>query len=250
MDAAQEMKGELKAQMKDTMTEAQIARADAIMTGWFAFNDYALLIEHQCTEHAEAIGRKAADMIAAEIGQSRDLIDGRDAEFGRILGNTIRTFQMTLPYQHQGNDALMKEQLKWMDYAQQLGRTAEMVQFDVNSMKEIFEERRYWIEETGDVSLALDAVTTPTCFRDLTVADGIEFNADRTEISYVSPYKRILEKGWLRNIWTGLTEQHIHEQWTIPRFAGYQEHFQVRFEVDPWDEATRLVRIRVMPAVA
>jgi hypothetical protein len=233
--------------MAETMTEAEIARAEAIMKGWFAFNDYALMLEHSCEEHVAAIGRKAADMIAKEVGQERDLIDGRDAEFGRILANTIRTFQMTLPYHHQGNDALMKEQLKWMDYAQQLNRTAEMVQFDIDSMKEIFEERRYWIEQTGDISLALDAVTTPTCFRDLTVADGISFNEDRTEISYLSPYKRILEKGWLRNIWTGLTEENIHNNWTIPRFAGYQHHFQVRFEVDPWNEETRMVKIRVHP---
>jgi len=247
MDAAEKIQSDANTRMKDTMTEAEIARADAIMKGWFAFNDYALLLEHSCEEHAAEIGRKAADMIAEQIGQDRDLIDGRDAEFGRILANTIRTYQMTLPYAHQGNDALMKEQLKWMDYAQQMGRTEEMVAFDVASMKEIFEERRYWIEETADVSLALDAVTTPTCFRDLTVAEGIEFNEDRTEISYVSPYKRVLEKGWLRNIWTGLTEQYIHEQWTIPRFAGYQHHFQVRFEVDPWNEKTRVVRIRVLP---
>jgi len=247
MDAAQEIRNELNTRIKDSMSEAEIARADAIMKGWFIFNDYALLLENNCNERLTEIGRQAADMIAKEVGQERDLIDGRDAEFGRILANTIRTFQMTLPYHHQGNDALMKEQLKWMDYAQQLDRTAEMVQFDIDSMKEIFEERRYWIEETGDISLALDAVTTPTCFRDLTVADGIQFNEDRTEIAYVSPYKRVLEKGWLRNIWTGLTEQYIHENWTVPRFAGYQHHFQVRFEVDPWDEDSRIVRIRVHP---
>jgi hypothetical protein len=236
--------------MIDTMDEAQKARADAIMKGWFAFNEKALELETACNAKVEEIGRAASDMIAEKIGISEDLIQGRNAEFGRILANAVRTFNMQLPYKHQANDALIKEQLKCLDYAQTRCCEAEMISHDVASMKEIFEERRYWIEETGDITLALDAITTPTCFRDLTVAEGMQFNADRSSITYVSPYKRILEKGWLRGIWTGLTEQYIHDVWTIPRFKGYQNHFGVEFRVSEWNEDDRIVTISVHPGAS
>jgi len=230
------------------MTEAERQRADAIMRGWFAFNAEALELETACNKVLDSIGRKAADVIAQEIGVDHDLIGGRNEEFGRLLADAVRTYHMQLPYKHQMNDALIKEQLKTIEYVQERGIEEEYIAHDVLSMKEIFEERRYWIEQTGDISLALDAITTPTCFRNLTVAEGIEFSEKRDAISYVSPYQRILEKGWLRNIWVNVTEEYIHNMWTIPRMAGYEKHFGVKFEVDPWNEATRMVRIKVHPA--
>jgi hypothetical protein len=231
-----------------TMTNAERERADAIMRGWFAFNAEALELETACNKTLDSIGRKAADVIAKEIGVDHDLIGGRNEEFGRLLADAVRTYHMQLPYKHQMNDALIKEQLKTIEYVQARGIEAEYIEHDVHSMKEIFEERRYWIEQTGDIALALDAITTPTCFRNLTVAEGIKFNDDRTSISWISPYKRILEKGWLRNIWTGITEKYIHEKWTIPRMEGYQHHFGVRFVIDPWNEESRVVRVTVHSA--
>ena len=230
-----------------TMTEEERARADAIMKGWFAINDYVQSIEDAYGPQAAKIGRAVAELVAERIGTTDNLIEDRDAEFGRIIGNTIRTFQMKLPYYHQGNDALIKEQLKWVDFAFSTGKVDEMIEWDIESMREILSERVYWIEQTGDISLALDAITTPTCFRDLVVAEGFEFHDNRHRVSYVSPYKRILEKGWKRGIWTNLTEQRIHEEWTIPRFHGYAEHLQVKFIFSPWNEETRIIEISVEP---
>ena len=69
-------------------------------------------------------------------------------------------------------------------------------------------------------------------------------------MSYLSPYQRVLEKGWLRNIWTGITEKYIHEVWTIPRMRGYQDHFGVRFKVSEWNESDRMVTVSVHPAIS
>ena len=230
-----------------TMTEEERARADAIMKGWFALNDYTQAFEAKFGPITAEIGRAVADLVAERIGTTDNLIEDRDAEFGRIIGNTIRTFQMKLPYYHQGNDALIKEQLKWVDFAFSAGKVDEMIEWDVESMREILSERVYWIEQTGDVSLALDAITTPTCFRDLVAAEGFEFHDNRHRVSYLSPYKRILKKGWKRGIWTNLTEQKIHEKWTIPRFRGYADHLQVKLVFSPWNEETRIIEISVEP---
>ena len=229
----------------DTMSPAEKARADAIMKGWLAFNAYARSIEDAFAAKNDEIGRAVADLIAAKIGVKENLIEDRDAEFGRILGNVIRTYQMKLPYYHQGNDSLIKEQLKWIEYAFATNQAPQMIKHDVDSMREILGERVYWVEQTGDITLALDAVTTPTCWRDLVVAGGFKWHDERHRVTYVSPYQRVLEKGWKRGIWTNLTEQKIHEEWTVPRYHGYAQHLQAKFIIAPWNEATRIVDIRV-----
>ncbi len=231
--------------MSASMGEKERVRADAIMKGWLAFNADARSIEDAFNRKTGEIGRAVADLVAERIGVTDDLIENRDEEFGRVIGNTIRTFQMKLPYYHQAPDALIKEQLKWIDYAFATGQVAQMIRHDVDSMREILSERVYWIEQTGDIRLALDAVTTPTCWRDLVAADGFKWHDDGFRVSYTSPYKRILEKGWLRNIWTNLTERRIHEEWTVPRFHGYAGHLQVKFNFSPWNEATRVIEIGV-----
>ncbi|MBM4196897.1 MAG: hypothetical protein FJ197_07345 [Gammaproteobacteria bacterium] len=237
----------VKRSLSTTMTDKERIRADAIMKGWLAFNAYARSIEDAFNLKTAEIGRAVADLIAERIGVKENLIEDRDAEFGRIIGNTIRTYQMKLPYYHQGNDALIKEQLKWMEFAFATNQADKMIRHAVDSMREILGERVYWVEQTGDIRLALDAITTPTCWRDLVVADGFQWHDDGYRVSYVSPYKRILEKGWLRNIWTNLTERKIHEEWTVPLYHGFAEHLQARFIISPWNEATRLIEVSVEP---
>ncbi len=74
------------------MTDEERERADAIMRGWFAFNVEALELETACNKVLDSIGRKAADVIAEEIGVDHDLIGGRNEEFGRLLADAVRTY--------------------------------------------------------------------------------------------------------------------------------------------------------------
>jgi hypothetical protein len=230
----------------EDMNEQEKARADAIMKGWLAFNAKALELETAYNAKTAEIGRAIGDLIAEKIGVSEDLIEGREEEFGRLVGDAVRTFHMKMPYHHQGNDALIKEQLKTLDWAVQTGNLETLIQHDIDSMYEILHERVYWIEQTGDYGLALDAVTTPTCFRNLTIGEGFQWHGPM-KVSWVSPYKRILEKGWLRGIWTTLTEQKIHELWTVPRFLGYAKHLDIHFDIAEWNEEDRIISITASP---
>ncbi len=236
----------MNVQHKQVRSEEEEVRANAIMHGWLAFKKETDALDQAANpKHAE-IGRAGAEAVAAAIGISPKFVDGREEEFGRILSNYARTFQMLLPYPHQGNDSLIKESMKWISYAISNDCVDEMITHDVAEMNPILGERTEWIEKTGDVDLAMDAITTPTCFRDLVVGEGFEL--ERGKVSYTSPYKRILEAGHKRGIWTNLTEQVIHERWTTPRMKAYGKILGVDFDISPWNEDRRIT-IRI-PGVA
>lgn len=237
---------EVRRSMADSMTPQEKARADAIMKGWLAFNAQAREIEQRFDRNLEDIAIEVDRLVCKKLNLEESPVADRLNEFGRLLSDTYRTYQMRMPYHHQSNDALIKEQLKTFEFALKRDIMPEIVEHDVESMYEILHERVYWIEQTGDIGLALDAVTTPTCFRNLTLGDGFQWHGDR-KVSWVSPYKRVLEKGWKRNIWTDVTEEKIHNMWTRPRFEGYARHLECHFDISDWDETTRLVTVEVSP---
>ena len=235
---------QLHQSMADSMNPAEKARADAIMKGWLAFNANAQAIEAKFAEQSEELAREVDELICKKLGLEESPAADRTTELGRVLSDLYRTYQMRMPYWHQMNDALIKEHLKTFDFALQSGILPEIVEHDVKSMQEILHERVYWVEQTGDINLALDAVITPTCFRNLTIGDGFEWHGPG-KVSWISPYQRVLEKGWKRNIWTEVTEQKIFEMWTRPRLLGYAGILECHFEIPDWDEETRMISIEV-----
>lgn len=232
--------------MADSMTPEERARADAIMHGWLAFNKRSREIEDLFAEQLDEVAAAVDEVVCKTLGISESPVADRIPEFGRLLSDIYRNYQMRLPYWHQMNDALIKEQLKTFDFALQRDIMPEIVQHDADSMYEILHERVHWIEQTGDISLALDAVTTPTCFRNLTIGEGFQWHGDR-KVSWISPYKRILEAGWKRKIWLNVTEEKIHQTWTKPRFLAFAKHLDCHFDVSDWDEETRLITVEVSP---
>ena len=65
------------------------------------------------------------------------------------------------------------------------------------------------------------------------------------QLSYVSPYKEVLDAGTKRGMFT-ITEQQIHEQFTVPTLKGYGEVLGVEVDVSPWNEE-RLITINIVP---
>jgi hypothetical protein len=229
----------------DTMHETREEK-DEFMEAWLAYKKQTDQQDREFAEKQADIGRAVADLIAEKLGKEGDLIAGRDEEFGRVLSNVVRTFQTLVPYHHQGNDGLIKETLKWYEYASREGIVDSVIQHESESMANILGERGQWAAKTGRLELALDAITTPTCFRDLMLGEGFHLT-DRV-LTYKSPFGRVIEKGHLRGIWRNLTEERIHNIWTIPRYAAFSEILGVKFDVSPWNEETKMITITVSAA--
>ena len=230
---------------EDTMHDTR-EKKDEFMEAWLAYKEQTDQQDREFADKQADIGRAVADLIAEKLGKQDDLIAGRDEEFGRVLSNVVRTFQTLVPYHHQGNDGLIKETLKWYEFASREGMVDAVIQHEAESMGNILGERGQWAARTGRLELALDAITTPTCFRDLMLGEGFHLT-DRV-LTYKSPFGRVLEKGHLRGIWRNLTEERIHNVWTIPRYAAFAKILGVNFTVSPWDEETKMITITVSAA--
>jgi hypothetical protein len=227
---------------KDTMFSTD-DKKNAFMEAWLEYKEKTDAQDREFAAKQTEIGRAVADLVGDMLGKDGDLISGRDEEFGRVLSNCFRTFQTLVPYHHQGNDGLIKETLKWYEYGIRADLVDEMISHDTESMRNILGERGGWAAKTGRLELALDALTTPTCFRDLVLGEGFELTD--TRLSYKSPYGRVIAMGHKRGIWTNLTEERIHNIWTIPRYKGFAEVMSVHFEISPWDEATSMITVDV-----
>jgi hypothetical protein len=230
---------------EDTMHETR-EKKDEFMEAWLAYKEMTDRQDQAFAKKEAEIGRAVADVIAEKLGRDDDLISGREEEFGRVLSNVVRTFQTLVPYHHQGNDGLIKETLKWYEFASREGIVDSVIQHEAESMGNILGERGQWAARTGRLELALDAITTPTCFRDLVLGEGFHLT-DRV-LTYKSPFGRVIEMGHKRGIWRNLTEERIHNNWTIPRYQAFAKILGVNFDISPWDEATRMITVTVSPA--
>ncbi len=189
------------------------------------------------------IGRETADLVAAQLGTTDDLIDGRDAEFGRALVNLVRTFQMRGSYDHKANDSLVKRDLEWLQYLKDKGLMADAVRHDIAIKTPLFQRRGEWIRKTANLEMGLDSMTGATCFRDMVVVNG--FTRTSLSLTYVSPYKSVLDAGTKRGMFN-LTEQEIHENFTIPTIEGYAKVLGIDVEVTEWND-DRVITISIVP---
>lgn len=188
------------------------------------------------------LGAEVGAILTQYAGVDENLVAGREAEFGRAITNVVRTFQMNQPYEHRANDALVKRDLEWLQYLKDKGQLADAVQHDIKIKTPLFQRRGEYIRATGNVALALDSMTDASCFRDMVVAVG--FTKTSTQLSYVSPYKEVLAAGTKRGMFT-ITEQEIHEQFTVPTLKGYAEVLGVDVEVSEWNE-DRVITISIV----
>ena len=78
---------QVRQSMADSMSPAEKARADAIMKGWFAFNDNAKAIEEKFTAQSEEIGREVDELICKKLGLEDSPAADRGPELGRLLSD-------------------------------------------------------------------------------------------------------------------------------------------------------------------
>lgn len=220
------------------------ARMIAIMEKMDAASMRLVALENALLSNQAEIGEAVGMLLASKAGLSENLVAGREAEFGRAVTNIVRTFQMSMPYEHRANDALVKRDLEWLQFLKDKGLMEDAVRHDIAIKAPLFSRRAEWIAKTGDYSLALSSMTDASCFRDMVVAHGFQRTA--LQMTYLSPYQEVLAAGTKRGMFT-LTEREIHEQFTIPTLQGYGEALGVVVDVSPWDDEDRLITISIVP---
>ena len=224
-------------------TDADEARLIAVMEKMDAASVELVALENALLSSQSEIGTAVGALLASEAGVEQNLVAGREAEFGRAVTNIARTFQIESSYEHRANDALVKRDLEWLEYLHTKGLIEDAVKHDIAIKTPLFVRRAEWIKKTGNYALALDSMTDASCFRDMVVADGFQKTA--MQLTYVSPYKEVLDAGTKRGMFT-ITEQQIHEQFTVPTLKGYGEVLGVEVDVSPWNEE-RLITISIVP---
>jgi hypothetical protein len=182
----------------------------------------------------EMLGAAVADAIrevSAEPTADHDFT-GREKTLGHAVATAIRTMNVREPYQHEMNDALVKMTLTHIQFAKDNGLLDEMIAEEIRIQRPMLERVGKMIEQPGRQELAIIAMTDRTaCFYQLVE----EADREPGKITYRSPFGNVLAV--TRKLGQhDLTEQEIHEIWTVPRIKGQAAVMGVDVEVSEWRE--------------
>ncbi|MEZ5459260.1 MAG: hypothetical protein R3E65_08110 [Steroidobacteraceae bacterium] len=157
---------------------------------------------------------------------------GRENMLGGAMTQVVRTLNHNQGYQHEMNDALVKMTLDHIMFAKRHGMLRQLIEDDILSQRQQLERVARLIERGGSRDLALVAIFEQTaCFFQL--VDRHERAPGR--VSFRSPYGTVLRETTRMQI-HDLTEQEIHEIWTMPRMQAYAQVLGVELEITPWRE--------------
>ena len=158
--------------------------------------------------------------------------EGREEELGRSISTVLKTLKNIKPYKHEINDGLIKSWLISIQFAKNNHMLEQLVEHDVKTMEPVNNVLKKLIEKSGDPEDALIGMFDHTaCHYHLVLDTKIEPG----KRIWVSPFKNVLEVS-RRIKQFDLTEQEIHEQWTVPRILGYAETIGVKVKVSPWND--------------
>lgn len=180
----------------------------------------------------QVLGAEVAKAImqASPTKGSEHDFSGREKELGLAVGTAIKIMNVESGYKHEMNDALVKMTLNYIQFAKDNDLVDEMITEEIATGLPMMTRVRKIIEKTGNTELALIAVTEQTaCFYQLVQ----ETQREPGRITYKSPFGNVLENTRRMGM-HDLTEQEIHEIWTIPRIKGAGELLGVDLQVSEW----------------
>ncbi len=169
---------------------------------------------------------------------------GREQQLGHGVATVIRTLNVATPYQHEINDALVKMTLNYLQFARDHGLMKELLAHELATEMPMLAANGRRIAESGDIDIALMAVSDRTaCFYQL----ALEVRRAPHQVSYKSPFGTVLAMTRKLGQHT-LTEQEIHESFTVPRLQMQAEKLGVNFDVSPWqDDGWITIRVSALP---
>jgi len=195
-----------------------------------------LLIAMPAAHSADSVraGAKAApdrDGSAAFVGPTSGFED-REEKLGRAIATAIKTLSDTQPYAHEMNDALVKSILNQIQFAKDRNLMSELVDHDVSTVMPMLLRTKKYIEETGNPELALVAMFDKTTCHYQLVEETISKPNKRI---YRSPYKTLLYVT-RRLEQFDMTEEWIHNHWTVPRYEMMAAAMGVNIAISDWQE--------------
>jgi len=169
--------------------------------------------------------------VSATKGPEHDFA-GREALLGKMVATTIKTINHNRVYQHETNDALVKMTLDHIQVAKNQKMLDAIIAQDIHSTRKQLERVGAMIKKSGNKDLALVGVfEQTTCFFQLVE----QTQREPGKVTYQSPFGRVLFATRQMGI-HDLTEEEIHNVWTIPRMKQYADVLGVQFDVSPWRE--------------
>jgi hypothetical protein len=188
--------------------------------------------------------------VAKAILEATDSVDpkfdftGRELEVGLAVSKMIKTLNSNSAYQHEMNDALVKMTLEFMQYAKNEGRLEAVAREDAMTQFPMLKRVAEVIEKTGNQELALIAITDQTtCFFQL----AGKVSREPGSVTYHAPYGHVLEQTRRMGM-HDLTEQEIHEQWTMPHIVIWSDMLGVDIQITEWQDDGMITLY--IPAVA
>ncbi len=181
-----------------------------------------------------ALGAAVVEAIAGVAnnkGAKHDFT-GKELEVGLAVSKMIKTLNSNSGYQHEMNDALVKMTLEFIQYAKNEGKMEAVARKDAMTQFPMLSRVAKIVESTGKKELALVAITDQTtCFFQL--AGAVERGPGF--VRYRAPYGHVLTQTRRMGM-HDLTEQEIHEKWTMPHIEVWSEVLGVDIRISDWQD--------------
>ena len=188
-------------------------------------------------DHKTGLEGKEAELgqvmvaLVQELDGKLDLSKSSDEELGRYILTAVKTMNHNASYQHEYNDALVKLHLTAVSFAKEIDMYDQLVANDVKTTEYMMKRIGSAIKLTGRDDFALMAIfEQTTCFFQL--VDDLQWNSP-TSLTYTTPFTRVMEASQKVGIFANLTEEEVHNNYTIPRYMAYAEIMGVELDVSP-----------------
>lgn len=188
-------------------------------------------------DHKTGLEGKEAELgqgvvaLVQELDGNLDLSKSSDAALGRYILTAVKTMNHNASYQHQYNDALVKLHLTAVSFAKDTDMYEKLVENDVKTTEYMMKRIGSAIKMTGREDFALMAIfEQTTCFFQL--VDELQWNSP-TSVTYTTPFTRVIEASQKVGIFADLTEEEVHNNYTVPRYKAYAEIMGVEIDVSP-----------------
>ncbi len=191
----------------------------------------------QAQHTARKIGSCLAELgrgivaLVEELDGKLDLSRSSDEALGRYLLTAVKTMNHNGSYQHEFNDALVKLHLTAVSFAKETDMYEQLVDNDVKTTEFMMKRIGNAIKMTGREDFALMAIfEQTTCFFQL--VDQLQWNSP-TSVTYTTPFTRVMEASQKVGIFENLTEEEVHNNYSIPRYMAYAKIMGVNLDVSP-----------------